>query len=415
MANSRVILGIDIGSTKIATVVGEMHPTRGLVLRSLRVVPTEAITRGTVRDLNQAAKDIDDCYSGVMYSSGLVTDQAYVGITGRDLTSVNRRATLEIEHPEGEVEPEDVDAVIGRSLPHSLRSGQQIVHSMVREFILDGIHTTRSPVGMIGERLEVETHVVLGSTSQIANLERTLGRVDLKVRSYVFNLISAGEAVLSAEDRNAGCVLIDFGGGTTNVGVFHGGTLCFSRCLPVGGQNYDHDLKHGLGISFEEAQRIKKSYGKAWIDPDNEELEDFIDIKFYGRREYDKIKRRRIYEIMQPRSEEILEHIIKALNASEQMRRIAGGIVIVGGASQLRQLRRYLQKNLQRPVRAGIPTGIGHLLDEYRSPAFAATLGLLLYGAKHEQTLQNGEESFIGEVVHALQDMWERMFPGREK
>jgi cell division protein FtsA len=256
---------------------------------------------------------------------------------------------------------------------------------------------------------------VLGSTSQIANLERALARVDLKVRSYVFNLISAGEAVLSAEDRNAGCILIDFGGGTTNVGVFHGGTLSFSRCIPVGGLNYDHDLKHGLGISFEEAQRIKKSYGKAWIDPENEELEDFIDIKFYGRREYDKIKRRRIFEIMQPRTEEILEHIIQALRDSKQLPRIAGGVILVGGGCQLRQLRRYLQKQLQRPVRAGLPTGVGHLLDEYRSPAFAATLGLLLYGAKNEQTAQRNEESFVSEVVSALQDMWSRIFPAREK
>ncbi|MBN2083208.1 cell division protein FtsA [bacterium] len=415
MANSRIILGIDIGSTKIATVVGETHTTRGLVLRGLRVVPTEAITRGTVRDLNQAAKDIDDCYSGVMYSSGLATDQVYVGITGRDLASINRSAAVEITHPEGEVEAEDVDLVISHSLPQQLPAGQQIVHSMVREFTLDGIRTNRSPVGMIGQRLGVETHVVIGSTSQIANLERALSRVDLAVRSYVFNLISAGEAVLSAEDRNAGCVLIDFGGGTTNVGVFHGGTLCFSRCIPLGGQNFDIDLKQGLGVSFEEAQRLKKSYGKAWIDPDNEELEDFIDIKFYGRREYDKIKRRRIFEIMQPRTEEILEHIIDALNDSGELARIAGGVIIVGGSSQMRQLRRYLQKYLQRPVRVGLPTGIGHLLDEYRTPAFAATLGLLLYGAKHEQTIQNGDNSFVGEVITALQEMWGKLFPTREK
>lgn len=415
MAGSRIILGIDIGSTKIATVVGEMHPSRGLVLRGLRSVPTQAITRGTVRDLNQVAKDIDDSYSGAMYASGLAVDQAYVGITGRELTSVNRTASLDINHPDGEVDAEDVELVVEHSLPQHLRAGQQIVHSMVRQFTLDGIRVGRSPVGMIGSQLGVETHVVLGSASQIANLERALARVDLKVRSYVFNLISAGEAVLSAEDRTAGCILLDFGGGTTNVGVFRGGSLCYSQCIPVGGQNYDHDLKHGLGVSFEEAQRIKKSYGKAWIDPDNEELEDFIDIKFYGRREYDKIKRRRVFEIMQPRTEEILEHIVRALTSSGELPKIAGGVIIVGGASQLRQLRTFLQKNLQRPVRSGLPTGIGHLLDEYRSPAYAVTLGLLLYGAKYEQTVQQDEQSFFGEVVAAMRDMVRRIFPGREK
>ena len=415
MANQRILLGVDIGSTKIATVVGELHATRGILLRGLSVVPTQAITRGAIRDLNQAASDINDSYSGAMYSSGLTTDKVYVGITGRDLYSMNRAATVEITGPDDEVTSEDVDLLIEKSLPARLPEGQQIVHSMVREFVLDGIRTSRSPVGMIGKHLGVETHVVLGSGNQIANLGRALSRADLAVRSFVFNLIAAGEAVLSAEDRNQGCILIDLGGGTTNVGVFQGGTLAYSKCIPIGGQNYDHDLKHGLGISFEEAQRIKKSYGKAWIDPENDELEDFIDIKFYGRREYDKIKRRRVYEIMQPRTEEVLECIIEALNESGQLSRIAGGVILVGGASQLRQLRRYLQKHLQRQVRVGLPTGVGHLLDEYRAPSYAATLGLLLYGAKHEETLQRNEHSFMTEVMAAIKDIVSGIFPGREK
>jgi cell division protein FtsA len=411
MAQSRIILGVDIGSTKIATVVGEMHPSRGLMLRGLRAVATESITRGTVRDLNQAAQDIDDSYSGAMYSSGLSTDRAFIGITGRELSSITCTAMLPIRDVDGEVMAEDVHNVIQESMPTRLPEGQQIVHSMVREFTLDNIRLSRSPEGMIGSELGVETHVVLGSKSQIANLERALQRVDLKVRSYVFNLIAAGEAVLSEEDRTAGCILIDFGGGTTNIGIFHGGALAYSKCIPIGGQNYDHDLKHGLGISFDEAQRIKKGYGKAWIDPDNEELEDFIDIKYYGRREFDKIKRYRVYEIMQPRTEELVEQIIEALEESGELPRIAGGVILVGGACQLRELRRYLQRVLQRQVRIGLPTGIGHLLDEYRTPAFASTLGLLLYGAKHEESMPAHSDGFFGEVVDAIKEMVSGIFP----
>lgn len=405
MANSRVILGIDIGSTKIATVVGEQHPSRGLILRGLSVQPTQAVTRGTIRDLNQATRDIDDSFSGAMYSSGLTTDTVFVGITGRDLFSQNRRAGIDITHPEGEVLREDVSQVIESSLPKNLAEGQQIVQSMVREFVLDGIRTNRSPVGMIGRRLDIETHIVIGSANQIANIERALSRIDLKVSSYVFNLIAAGEAVLSAEERNAGCVLIDFGGGTTSVGIFLGGSLAFSHCIPVGGMNYDHDLKHGLGVSFEEALRIKKSYGKAWLESDAEELEEFIDIKYYGRREYDKVKRRRIYDIMQPRTEELLECIIHSLNDSELMPRIAGGVVITGGGAALRQLRRFLQRHLGRHVRAGLPTGIGHVLDEYRVPAYGPTLGLLLYGSKYQDPAQTNGSNFIQEVSSALKDL----------
>jgi cell division protein FtsA len=415
MANSRIVLGVDIGSTKVATVAGEVHSTRGLILRGLCSVPSDAIARGVVRDLNQAAKDIDESFSGAMYSSGLTANEVFVGITGRDIYSRNCRATLDITHPEGEITASDVDRVIELALPKLLPEGQQIVHTMVREFALDGIRTSRSPVGMIGRRLDVEAHVVIGSSNQIANLERAISRVDLKVKSYVHLLIAAGEAVLSAEDRNAGCILIDVGGGTTNVGVFLGGTLSYSRCIPVGGQNYDHDLKQGLGVSFEEAQRIKRSYGKAWIEPENEELEDFVDVKFYGHKEYDKIKRRRIYEIMQPRTEELLEQIIEALNESGQIARVAGGVILVGGGSLLRQLRRYLQRHLQRQVRMGLPTGIGHLLDEYRTPAFAPTLGLLLYGAKYGEESRSQESSLLSEVLSALADIFRGILPRKHK
>jgi cell division protein FtsA len=415
MSNSRVILGIDIGSTKVATVVGELHPSRGLILKGFCAVPTDAIARGVVRDLNQAARDLDESYSGAMYSSGLTASDVFVGVTGRDLFSQNRHATIEIEQPEGEVTQADVDLAIERAMPHTLGEGQQVVHTMVREFALDGIRTNRSPAGMIGRRLDIELHVVIGSANQIANLERALGRVDLRVRSYVHNLIASGETVLTAEDRNAGCVLIDCGGGTTNVGIFLGGSLSYSSCIPIGGLNYDYDLKQGLGVSFEEAQRIKKSYGRAWLDPDNEELEDLIDVKFYGRREFDKIKRRRVYEIMQPRTEELLERIIEALNESGQFPRVAGGVILVGGACQLRQLKRYFQRYLQRQVRTGLPVGIGHLLDEYRTPAYAPTLGLLLYGAKYGEVERQAEPSFVGEVMSALAGMISGFWPRKRK
>jgi cell division protein FtsA len=414
MANSRPVLGIDIGSTKVATVVGELDSSRGLILKSLNVTPTNAITRGTIRDLNQAAHDIDASYSGAMYSSGVSENNAFVGLTGRELRGQLCRASIEITNSSGEVLQEDVDQVIEHARPKNLASEEQIVHMMVREFSLDGIRISRLPVGMIGRRLDVEAHAVIGAEMQIANIERALDRVDLQVRSYVYSLIASGETVLTAEDKNAGCILIDFGGGSTNVGIFLGGSLSYSCCIPIGGQNYDHDLKHGLGVSFEEALRIKKSYGKAWLDPDNEELDDFIDVKFYGRREYDKVKRRRIFEIMQPRTDELLEKIIDALNESGQIERVAGGITIVGGASQLRQLRRYLQKYLQRQVRMGLPTGIGHLLDEYRTPAYAPTLGLLVYGANYQERSRNNDDGFIGEVYTAFKDIIKGMFKRKD-
>ena len=407
MSNSRIILGMDIGSTKITTVVGEVHPSRGLILRGLSSVPTDSVIRGAIRDLNQATFDIDKSFSGAMYSSGLATSEVFVGITGKELYSRTSRASVSISNENDEVMAADLADVLDRATPRDLQEGQRIVHSMVREYMLDGVSTTRSPVGMIGNELEVESHVVIGSSNQIANIERAMNRCDLQVNSFVFNLIAAGEAVLSAEDKTAGCILIDFGGGTTNVGIYNGGSLCFSRSIGIGGNNYDQDLKRGLGISFEEALRIKKSYGRAWVDEDGDKLEDFIDVKFFGRNDYDKIKRRKLYEILQPRTDELIEKIIIALNESGQMDRISGGVIMVGGGCLMRDLRKYLQKHLQRQVRVGIPTGIANLLDEYRSPTYAATLGLLKYGAIYGGRTKGEEGSLFNEVVSVFTEMFQ--------
>jgi cell division protein FtsA len=402
MADKKTILGIDIGSTKITAVVGELDVSRGAILRSLNVRPTEAVDRGVIRDLNTATADIDSAYSGAMYASGLSVDRVYVGITGPKLRSVSNRAVLDITNKDGEVTQEDIDNVSEQAQRVSLDPGEQTVHYLVREFTLDGLRTSTWPLGMIGTRLEADAHVVVGSGNQVQNTDKALERVGLKVQSYVYSLIAAAEAVLSDEDRNGGCVLIDFGGRTTDVGVFHAGSLAFSRCIPIGSGNYDQDLKQGLGVKLDEALRIKKSYGKAWLDVDMEELDELVAVKYHGHREYDRIKRRRIFEVMQPRTDELLEQIARALNDSGLMSRITGGIVITGGGSQLRQLKMFLQKHLHRQVRLGIPTGIANLLDEHRTPTYAAPLGLLLYGARYDKSAPEAAPNIVMEVLEAV-------------
>jgi cell division protein FtsA len=392
-----------------------MDPSRGLVLRAQpNSVPSEAVMKGTVRDLNQLVEDLDQSFSGALYRSGLTSDHVFVAINGRDMASETCHASMEISNPDGDISQEDVDNLLAAALPR-IPAGRTIVHSMVRQWVLDGVRISKKPVGMIGQRLEVETHVVTGAENQIANLDRAFQRCGLKVRSYVHSLIAASEAVLTAEERNAGCVLVDFGGGTTDVGVFLNGNLYHSASIPIGSQSYVNDLKQGLGVSFEEAQRLMKSHGRAWLDSENDDLEDFIDVKYYGRREYDKLKRRRIYEIMQPRTEEIMERIISELAASGQFDRLAGGVIITGGGSLLRKLRGYVAKHLGRHVRHGTPQGIGHVLDEYRTPAYAVVLGLLLFGAKHEDTVRESGSSFMGEVAEAIRDIFKGIFHRTEQ
>jgi cell division protein FtsA len=410
MHGNRKILGLDIGSTKITAVAGEIDSSRGAILRSLHVRPTDAIDRGVIRDLNAAAADIDTAFSGAVYSSGISGESVYVGITGNQLRSVSNRAVLDISNKDGEIMQEDIDQVSEQAQRVSLGPGEQTVHYLVREFALDGLRTSSWPLGMIGSRLEADALVVVGNSKQVQNIDKALHRVGLEVQSYVYSLIAAAEAVLSDEDRNGGCILIDFGGRTTNVGVFYSGALAFSRCIPIGSGNFDQDLKQGLGVDIDEAQRIKKTYGKAWLDVDLEELDELVPVKYYGRREFDRVKRRRVFEVMQPRMEELVEQVILAIQQSGMATRISGGAIITGGGSQLRQLKPFLQKHLHRPVRLGIPTGIANLLDEHRSPAYASPLGLLLYGARYDKSAQLGRENFGSEIVEALSDVLSGLF-----
>lgn len=410
----RVIVGIDIGSTKICSVVGELDPARGLVLRGQpNSVPSEAVIRGTVRDLNQLAQDLDQSFSGALYRSGLSTDEVFVGINGREMSSETSTAELPIAHADGEVHQEDIDEILRHAAP-ALEHGRVVVHTMVKQWTLDGVRLRKSPLGMIGRRLSVETHTVTGAQAQLANLDRAIQRCGLKVRNYVHSLIAAGEAVLTPEEKNSGCILLDIGGGSTDVGVFAHGTLAFSVSIPLGAQSYVNDLKQGLGVSVEEAQRILKSHGRAWMESDTEELEDFVDVKFFGRREYDKIKRRRIFEIMQPRTDEMLELVLQAVHASGYQNSIASGAVLVGGGAALRKLRSFLQRGLGRQVRLGLPQGIGHLLDEYRTPAYAVALGLLLFGARQEEEQVQRGGGFFDEVLEAMGDIFRGLFRRRK-
>jgi len=390
MAKRNVVTGIDIGSSKIATVIAEVSENRGVTVRGVGTSPSTGVSKGVIRDLNATANEVDKAFSSAVYSSGISPEDVFVNISGSALESFAGRAAKKIENAEREVTEADVKDALALARPSSMRSGYQVIHTITRDFILDGFDHIKDPVGMSGAKLEVVNHTVTGPMPQVQNIKKVIEKLDLRVAGVVHSVVADGEALLSDEEKTSGAIILDIGAGTTDVGIFLDGSVAFLKSLSLGLCHVDLDLKQGLSVGLDEASRIKRSYGKAWVSPTREDLDEFIDIKRFGRREFEKIQKREVYEIIMPRIEEIAEHIHRALRESALVDKVGSGIVLTGGGALMRELPAYLSAYLKRDVRVGVSEKLTHLMDEYRTPIYSTVLGLVAYGS--QQQVERPEE-----------------------
>jgi cell division protein FtsA len=390
MPRGNVVTGIDIGSSKIAAVIAEASEGRGVLVRGVGASPSTGVSKGVIRDINATATEVDKAFSSAVYSSGISPEDVFVNISGSALESFSGRASKKIENAECEVTEADVKDVLTLARPASMRNGYQVIHTITRDFILDGVERIKDPVGMSGARLEVVNHTVTGPMPQVQNIKKVIEKLDLRVAGVVHSIVADGEALLSDEEKTSGAIVIDLGAGTTDIGVFLDGSIAFSKTLSLGLCHVDLDLKQGLGVGLDEASRVKRSYGKAWVAPTREDLDEFIDIKRFGRREFEKIQKREVCEIIMPRIEEIAEHIYLALAESGLVDKVGGGIVLTGGGALMRELPSYLSAYLKRDVRVGVSEKLTHLMDEYRTPIYSTVLGLVSYGS--QQQIERPEE-----------------------
>ncbi len=396
MAKDRVICGIDVGSSKIATLIASIDETGKINLIGVSSTASRGVKKTQVVDIDEAVGAITESVEAAERMAGYSISQAFVSLGGPQIESVNQHAVVAVSEPEGEIKDSDIRRVNDAARAIPLPSSREILHVIPRTFTVDGQEGIKDPIGMTGVRLETETHIITGATTSMRNLVKCVSEVGIDVTELVFSGISSAMAVLTDTEKELGVVLVDIGGETTDVVIFIDGSVAYSSVIPIGARHITSDMAVGLRVSLESAEKIKLSLGKLpkvpALSEKQEEIkaadgkkkdEEAIDIKALGITEdIQKISRRAVVDgIIKPRLQEIFKFVGKEIKKSGFGTQVPSGLVICGGGAQTSGVLDQAKYVLGFPARVGNIEGLSGLVEEIDSPLFASAAGLILYGA----------------------------------
>ncbi len=370
-----ILAAIDVGSSKVCTLVAEVTPEEDLRILGVGITPSLGVKKGMVDNIQEATEAIVSSVERAERSSGSRIMSAHVSIGGNHATSLNNRGIATIPGKQRPITQEDIDRAMEGAQSLSLPTNREVLHAIPRFFVVDGQEHVSDPVGMFGQRLDMDTHIVTGSVTAIQNLTQCVEGAGVQAEALVFAPLAAAEAVLEDEEKQQGVVLVDIGGGTTDVAVFVEGSVFHTSVLPVGGFHLTHDLVAGLRAPFSQVEDAKVNFGSALpsqIDP-----EETVELEAFGGQRMKEVSRRRIAEILQARVEEILEMIYLDVKRAGFDEMIAAGLVLSGGSASLPGIAELAELVLRMPVRVGQPRAIHGLADSLNSPAYATSVGLL--------------------------------------
>ena len=373
----RTIVGIDVGTTKICTLVGEASDN-DLRIVGVGIAPARGIKKGVVVNVVDAAAAIKASIEKAERSSGYEIARAFVSVTGAHISALNSRGVVGVSRGERGISGEDVNRALEAARAIAIPQDREVLHVIPRGYTIDGQDGVKEPIGMSGFRLEVEAHIVTGQTSSIHNLLKCVENCNVGVDGLALAAIASGAAVLSDNEQDMGVVLADIGGGTTDLAIFIEGSVWHTTVLAVGGAHITNDIAVGLRLPAEVAEQLKLEHGHAryeTIDPT-----EVVQVKAFGDGGLTRVQRRDLAEIIEARTEEIYQLILQEIKRSGYDGLLPAGVVVTGGTAQLRGMRDLGRQVLSLPVRIGQPQGISGLIDTVDSPAFATPVGLLLWG-----------------------------------
>lgn len=383
-----MIAGLDIGTTKVAALIADVTDDMRLDIIGVGVAPSRGLRKGTVVDIEQATESIAHAVEQAEHVAGRQIESVLVGVTGEHLRSLNSKGMIAITSPTREISREDVERVMESSRTVVLTPDREIIHAIPRGYVVDGQNGIRQPVGMSGSRLEVETHIIHGSSAFLQNVVKCVQRAQLQVQAIVVEPIATAEAVLTEAERTLGVALADIGGGTTDVAVFTDGEIYYTGVIPIGGNHVTNDISVGLRTPPEESERIKLRYASALKRLVGED--ELVPHRPMGSTEERKVPARVLAEIVEPRMRELFELIYAEIEKSGTAGMLPGGLVLSGGGSLMRGVVELAREVTDMPVRIGKPMNVGGLADQVESPIFATGVGLLLYGLKHTYSVSDG-------------------------
>ncbi len=400
-----IVAGIDIGSSKITSIIAEFTED-DIIIKGINAVPTKSIVKGMVRDINTCSQEIDASFSGAVYSSGVSVEKVYLSVVSKEIFFKSVVGEIDLGKEPRELTHDDVEKLLASVNSETIEEGYERFNRVIQYFTVNEMSGVRNPVGMYGTKLSLTAQDVIGPTWLVNNYRRAVERVGLEVIGVIPSALCAGHAVSTEEELETGSILLDLGHGTTNIAVFRDGAGIYMSILTIGGANLDTDIMHGLGVGLEEAQRIKKAFVKAWVKPEQQEMDELIDVKLFGQRKYSKMKKQKLIDVVVPRLEEWAQLINKRLTESGYLSSIPGGIILVGGGCHMREIVPFFQHHLKRAVRIGLPIGFSHLFDEFRAPQYASALGIASFARLIHREIQAYPLSFIDEAYRLFTDFW---------
>lgn len=371
------IAAIDVGTTKVCTIMAD---TVGNSLRILGVgiVPSRGLQKGLVVNFDEAKQSIRESVRKAEQSANYRLESAYVGITGRHISSVNNRGVIAITRNDRMVHPSDLKRVLDVARSIKVPGEQELLHVIPRTYTVDGQVGVKNPVGMHGFRLDVETHIISAAVTSVKNLTKCIRGVGVDIDDLVLEPLASAEAVLTDEEKEKGVILADIGGGTTDIAVFKDNSIYHTSVLPVAGYQLTHDISVGLNLSFELAETMKKKYGNVMPGDDNSNDDATITTDGHS------ASYRDLSEIIRMRAEELLRLIVLELPQSDYARLVPAGLVLTGGGANLPGIAELARDVTRLPVRVGVPTNLYGVADALGDPAYATGVGLLLWKMRNE-------------------------------
>jgi cell division protein FtsA len=379
--DSNLVVGLDIGTTKVCAIVCELDSGGGLEIVGIGHTPSRGLRKGVVVNIDDTVDSVRRAVEDAEVMAGVKIRSAFVGIAGGHIKGINSRGVIAISGKNREVTKQDVERVIDAAKAVALPVDREVIHILPQEFVIDDQGGIKQPVGMVGTRLEAEVHIVTGAVASAQNIIKCVNKAGLEVQDIVLQQLASSEATLTPEEKELGCVLIDVGGGTTDVAVFVDGSIYHTAVLAVGGDMLTNDIAIGLRTPRPEAESLKRKYGcavAAMIKSDEK-----IEVPSVGGRKSRLLTRQTLCEVIQPRLEELFLLVHREVQRAGYLSRVSAGVVVTGGSSIMEGVPELAEQLFDMPVRRGVPRGVGGLTDVISNPMYATGVGLGIYGAAH--------------------------------
>lgn len=401
-----IFVGLDIGTTKVCAVVAAVDDAGKINVLGVGRSTSDGLTRGVVTHIDKTVRSIQNAVSEAESRSGIKIETVVVGIAGDHIQSFQSRGVIAISSKDSEITHADVNRLIEDTKRVALPSDRKIIHVIPQEFIIDGQDGVSDPVGMSGVRLEANVHIITGLVTAAQNIYKCVERAGLEVRDLVLEPLASSYAVLDEEEKEVGIALLDIGGGTTDLAVFEDRTIRHTAVIPIAGNQVTNDIRKGIGVLTEQAERLKCQHGFAHLASvaDDEPLT----IPAIGGRPPLEIDKKLLARIIQPRMEEIFEIAAMEIKRSGYARHLSAGIVLTGGGSLIKGAAELARETLGMPVKVGIPMGFtAGLVREIENPIYSTCVGLVMHGFRNKDvtplSLNNGKNK--GSVINIIRNM----------